>query len=392
MLGCSGYRRKCPVMLDQQSGIAPPAGDRSDATPIKQRITFCRARDGTRIARATIGKGPPLISVTPWLSHVEFDARSPVWIHWLRELSRNHTYIRYDRRGCGLSDRVLPALSFDAWLDDLQTVADDLNLKRFALLGMSHGGAVAIAYAARHPERVSHLVLLGACARGELRRDHDTQVREEAEMLVKLVRVGWGRDNPAIRQLFTTMFLPEATLEQQRSFNDLQLASASPETAATTLEILQQLDVTSLVEAVRVPTLVLHARGDGRVPFEAGRYLAALMPAARFVPLASRNHVLMEAEPAWNQFVTELREFLADGTDTAHMLERLSADMPLTPAETQVLGLIARGLDNAAIAAKLGKREKTVRNQVSSILGKLRVRTRAEAIALARDAGIGGPV
>jgi pimeloyl-ACP methyl ester carboxylesterase/DNA-binding CsgD family transcriptional regulator len=380
------------MMLDQHSGTAPPVRGSSDATPIKQRITFSRTRDGTRIARATIGTGPPLVCVSPWLSHVEFDARSPVWMHWLRELSRNHTYIRYDRRGSGLSDRVLPALSFDTWVDDLETVADDLNLKRFVLLGMSQGGAVAIAYAARHPERVSHLVLLGACARGELRRDIDTQVREEAEMLVKLVRVGWGRDNPAIRQLFTTMFLPEATLEQQRSFNDLQLVSASPETAAAILEILHQLDVTSLAEAVRVPTLVLHARGDGCVPFEEGRRLAALMPTARFVPLANRNHVLMEAEPAWKQFVIELREFLADGTDPVHMVKLISADMPLTPAETQVLGLIARGLDNAAIATRLGKSEKSVRNQVSSILGKLRVRTRAKAIALARDAGIGSPV
>jgi pimeloyl-ACP methyl ester carboxylesterase len=298
-------------------------------------------------------------------------------MHWLLELARNHVCIRYDQRGCGLSDRVLPALSFDAWIDDLEVVANALNLKRFALLGMSQGAAVAIAYAARHPERVSHLVLLGACARGELRRDLEAQQREEAEMLVKLIRVGWGRDNPAIRQLFTTMFLPEGTLEQQRSFNDLQHAAASPETAATTLDILHHLDVTSLAEAVRVPALVLHARGDGRVPFEEGRRLAALMPAARFTPLDSCNHVLLEAEPAWAQFVAELRAFLADGTDTPSLVQRLSADMPLTPVEAQVLGS--------------NKSEKTVRNQVSSILGKLRARTRSEAVALARDAGIGGP-
>jgi pimeloyl-ACP methyl ester carboxylesterase len=379
------------MMLDQHGSVASPARDRSDATAIKQRITFCRARDGVRIAMATIGRGPPLLCAPPWLSHVELDACSPVWMHWLRELSRNHRCIRYDQRGCGLSDRSPPALSFDAWLDDLETVADALNLKQFALLGMSQGGAVAIAYAARHPERVSHLVLLGACARGALRRDLEAQEREEAEMLVKLVRIGWRRDNPAIRQLFTTMVLPEGTPEQQRSFNDLQRASALPEMAATTLDIMHQVDVTSLAEAVQVPTLVLHARRDGRVPFEEGRRLAALVPAARFAPLDSRNHVLLEPEPACAQFLTELRAFLTDGTEAASLAQRLAADMPLTRVETQVLGLLARGFDNATIAARFSKSEKTVRNQVSSILGKLRVRTRAEAIALARDVGIGGP-
>jgi DNA-binding CsgD family transcriptional regulator len=187
------------------------------------------------------------------------------------------------------------------------------------------------------------------------------------------------------------MFLPEATSEQQRSFNDLQRDSASPKTAATTLGVMHQLDVTSLAESVQVPTLVLHARSDGRVPFEEGRRLAALVPAARFVPLDSRNHVLLESEPAWAHFVTEVRAFLADGMEAASLARRLAADTPLTRVETQVLGLLARGFDNATIAARFGKSEKTVRNQVSSILGKLRVRTRAEAVALARDVGIGGP-
>jgi DNA-binding CsgD family transcriptional regulator len=228
-------------------------------------------------------------------------------------------------------------------------------------------------------------------AAGVLYRETAAHEREEAEILVKLVRIGWGRDNPAIRQLFTTMFLPEGTPEQLQWFNDLQRVSASPENAAASLDIFHRLDVAPLAEAVRVPTLVLHARGDGWVPFEEGRRLAALIPGAAFVPLDSRNHVLIETEPPWTQFVAELRAFLGDGPDATGMSRRLCSELQLTSAEARVLGLLARGLDNAAIATQLGKSEKTVRNQVSSILGKLRVHTRAEAVALARDAGIGGP-
>jgi pimeloyl-ACP methyl ester carboxylesterase/DNA-binding CsgD family transcriptional regulator len=379
------------MALAQESRITPLRRDGSIVAPFSQRIAFCRARDGVRIAVATIGKGPPLLCVAPWFSHVERDARGSIWAHWLEELSRHHTCVRYDQRGCGLSDQVVPSISFDAWRSDLEAVADTLGFKRFALFGMSQGAAIAIAYAARHPGRVSHLALLGAYARGVLRRETTPHEREVAEMFVRLVRIGWGRDNPAIRQLFTTMLLPEGTLEQQQWLNDLQHASVSPENAAASLEILNQLDVASLAEAVRVPTLVLHARGDGWAPFEEGRRLAALMPAAHFVPLDGRNHVLMETEPAWTQFVAELRAFLAGGPDSARGPHHFCGDLGLTPAEARVLWLLARGFDNAAIAAQLAKREKTVRNQVSSIMSKLRVHTRAEAVALARDAGIGGP-
>jgi pimeloyl-ACP methyl ester carboxylesterase/DNA-binding CsgD family transcriptional regulator len=355
----------------------------------RQHIRMCRAGDGVRIAVASSGKGPPLVRAAHWLSHVEFDARSPVWAHWLRELSRDHCYIRHDQRGCGLSDWRPPSFGFENWVGDLEAVADTLGLKRFALFGMSQGGAVAIAYAARHPERVSHLVLLGAYAQGRLRRAATAAQREEAEILLKLIRFGWGRDNPAFRQLFTSLFIPGGSKEQQQWFNDLERISATPDNAAAIIETSYRIDVEALAETLRVPTLVCHARHDARVPFEEGRRLAALIPTARFLPLDSHNHVLLEDEPAWPQFLSELRAFLGVPELRSQMPSLRLAAAGLTPSEVEVARLIGEGLGNGAIAAALRKSEKTVRNQVSAVFSKLGVKTRAEAVVLARDAAGG---
>ncbi len=270
-------------------------------------------------------------------------------------------------------------------MEDLEAVVEAQGLKKFPLFGMSQGGALAIAYAARHPERVSHLILFGAYGKGVLRRNITEQEREEAETLVKLIRLGWGRDNPAFRQVFTSQFIPDGTREQHQWFNDLERISASPENAVAIVEQLYQLDVSAEAASLRVPTLVMHSRNDARVPFEQGRQLAALIPSARFVPLEGRNHVLLPGEPAWPLFLQEFRAFLGNAGGSSLALRQCG----LTVSEHAVLTLIARGLDNAAIAAALSKSEKTVRNQVSSIFSKLGVSTRSQAIVLARDAGIG---
>lgn len=349
----------------------------------RQGLRFCTAPDGTRIAVASIGSGPPLVRAAHWLSHVEHDLLSPVWRPWLAELSRDHTYIRYDQRGCGLSDNAAQDFSLDAWVGDLETVVESLKLRRFPLIGMSQGGAVAIAYAVRHPEKVSHLVLLGAYGRGALQRATTPAQTLEAQTLVNLIRLGWGRDNPAFRQVFTHQFIPGGTPQQHQWWNELERITASPENAARTLEGFHRMDVTGLAAQLRVPTLVVHARGDARVPFEEGRMLAALIPGARFVPLASQNHVLLETEPAWPDFLAELRAFLGQGDgDPA---ATLAGEAALSPAETEVLRLVAQGLDNPAIADRLGKSEKTVRNQVSAIFDKLGVHSRAEAIVRVHD-------
>jgi pimeloyl-ACP methyl ester carboxylesterase/DNA-binding CsgD family transcriptional regulator len=351
--------------------------------PSRQSIRFCTAADGTRIAIASIGSGPPLVRAAHWLSHVEHDLDSPVWRPWLTELSRHHSYIRYDQRGCGLSDREVADLSLDAWVGDLEAVVECLGLSRFPLIGMSQGGAVAIAYAVRHPDKVSHLILPGAYARGALRRGASASDRLEAETLVNLIRLGWGRDNPAFRQVFTNQFIPGGTAAQHQWWNELERLTTSPETAARTLDAFHRVDVTELAGQLRVPTLVLHARGDARVPFEEGRRLAALIPGARFVPLDSDNHVLLDSEPAWADFLGEVRGFL--GAPPGQAPDTAADEAALTSAEREVLRLVALGLDNAAIARQLHKSEKTVRNQVSSIFDKLGVRTRAQAIVHVRD-------
>jgi pimeloyl-ACP methyl ester carboxylesterase/DNA-binding CsgD family transcriptional regulator len=354
----------------------------------QQKIQFCTAADGARLAVASIGEGLPLVRAAHWFSHVELDARCPVWKPWLQELSRDHTYIRYDQRACGLSDRAPPSISFQAWVDDLESVVDSLGLERFALLGTSQGGAVAIAYAARHPERVSHLVLLGAYARGRLHRELVAKHREEASALLDVVRVGWSRASPAFRQVFTSMLIPGGTREEHDALNELARLSTSPEGAVAIREILYRIDVMASARALRVPTLVLHAREDGFVDFDQGIHLATLIPSAQFAPLESRNHVLLGAEPAWHHFLAELRRFLHEPNAPSDRRQELLESVGLTPSEHEVLILIASGYDNHTIAAALGKSEKTVRNQVSSIFSKLDVRTRAEAIVRARDSGM----
>ncbi len=349
----------------------------------KQQIRFCTSADGVRIAYATTGAGPPLVKAANWLTHLEFDWDSPVWRHWIRELSRDHTFLRYDERGCGLSDWDVPELSFEAWVRDLETVVDAAGVERFPLLGISQGAAIAIAYAARHPERVSHLILHGAYARGCLKRNITPQQRKEAEMMVELAELGWGRENPAFRQFFTTQFIPGGTPEQHRWFNELEQVSTSPANAAAFLRIFHDIDVTALASQVSCPTLVLHANHDARTPFDEGRLVASLIPGARFVPLESRNHAPLEHEPAWRRWIEELRAFLPSPSGSA------VAFAVLTPRERELVELIAQGRDNAQIAARLTLSEKTVSNHITSIFAKLEVENRAQAIVMAREAGFG---
>jgi len=277
--------------------------------------------------------------------------------------------------------------SFASHLRDLEAVADAAKLERFVLLGMCQGAAIAIAYAARHPERVSHLVLYGAYAQGKLRRPHTPQQRDEADVMVKLIEIGWGREDSAFRQVFTTQFIPDCTLEQVRAFDELQRITASPDTAATLVRMFHDIDVADDAGKVRAPTLVMHSSGDQRVPIEQGRSTAALIPGARFVLLESRNHILLDHQAAWRQFFAELDAFTAGEAMAATVEER--DFLELTQREREVLELIARGLDNGQIAAGLGMSPKTVRNHINAIFAKLSVPSRAQAIVRAREAGFG---
>jgi pimeloyl-ACP methyl ester carboxylesterase len=284
------------------------------AAPVRslpaQQIRFCTARDGTRLAYATIGSGPPLVKAANWLSHLDYDWESPIWRHWLVELSRRFRLVRYDERGCGLSDWEIPRLCFDDWVEDLETVVDALGLDRFPLLGISQGGPVAIAYAVRHPERVSHLVLLGTFARGRRKRARTREELELTEARINLVRFGWGRPDPTYRQTFVARFLPDATQEQWRAFDELQRRTTSPENAWRFLDEFANIDVSDLAPKLTVPTLILCSRREPDDVFEQSRLLTALIAGSRLVPLDSANHLLPEQDPAWRHFLTEIDEFL----------------------------------------------------------------------------------
>ncbi|HEU4588379.1 MAG TPA: alpha/beta hydrolase, partial [Gemmatimonadales bacterium] len=281
-----------------------------------QRIRFCTTSDGVRVAYATVGNGPPLVKAANWLSQLDFDSRSPVWRPWIRALSRDHTYVRYDERGCGLSDRDVDEFSLDAWVRDLEAAVDALELERFPLLGISQGGPIAIAYTARHPERVSHLILYGTYARGRSHQELSGTEREELDLMVNMIRIGWGRNHPAFRQVFTSLFIPDGTPEQIDWFNELQRISVTPEAAVRMYSTFYGLDVRELAPRVDIPTLVLHATEDRRVPFREGKLMASLIPGARFVPLETRNHILLESDPAWPHFLREVRGFLGVPTES----------------------------------------------------------------------------
>lgn len=355
---------------------------------MQQTIRFIKSADGVRLAVATSGSGPPLVKSANWLSHLEFDWQSPVWRHWFGFLSANRQLIRFDPRGCGLSDWDVADLSHAAQVADLEAIIDASDLDTFPLLGISQGGAACIEYAVRHPERVTQLVLYGCYSEGWAQRGAES--RRHGEALVELIRQGWGQENPAFRLLFASLFIPDANNEQVRWFADLMRTTTQPEIAARILESFGAINVRALLPKVRVPTIVVHARGDARIPFEQGRLLAAEIPNASFVSLESRNHILTENEPAWTRFCDTFNEVMGiSQAEEAPARPALPVDLPeLTARENAILRLVAQGAANADIARRLFISEKTVRNHLTNIFEKLGVDSRARAIVVARDRGI----
>ena len=351
-------------------------------------VRFCTAPDGTRIAFEQSGSGPPIVKAANWMSHLDEDRDSPLWRHWLQLLADGRQLTRLDGRGYGLSDRHPRELTFEAMLSDLEAVVDAVKLPRFAILGFCHGGPLAIAYAARHPERVSCLVLCGTYAQGQAQRDPSARGAAERELLLRTIEIGWGQDNPAYRQVFATKAVPEAPADVFSAYCRIQQASADPEAAMALTQLFWHIDVLALLAQVRCPTLVLHATRDALVPHEQGRLLARSIPQARLVSLDSGNHDLLATEPAWPVLCHEVRGFLAEHDAAAAVQDGRSLAL-LGDRERAVLEQMARGLDNDEIAAALHLSEKTVRNYVSGIFGKLAVASRAEAVVTARNAGLG---
>ena len=293
----------------QVSSPAEAATKQVTATTLRQEIQFCTVSDGVRIAHAAVGSGPPLVKAANWLNHLEYDWDSPVWSHLLKAMATKFRLIRYDERGNGLSDWDVEDISLEAFVRDLESVVEANGLTRFPLLGISQGCAASVAYAVRHPERVSHLILYGGYARGRRQRGLTAEV-EQSDAILTLIRQGWGQENPAFRQIFTSQFIPGATAEQTQWFNDLQRITTSPENAVRIRRAIDEIDVGALLPEVRVPTLVLHCRNDAVQPFEEGRRMAASIAGARFVALEGRNHLMLEHEPAWQRFLHEVMRFL----------------------------------------------------------------------------------
>jgi pimeloyl-ACP methyl ester carboxylesterase/DNA-binding CsgD family transcriptional regulator len=299
-----------PVSL-RAANEPPPVQRRK----LEHRISFTTSSDGTRIAFGIAGDGPPLVKVGNYMGHVEYDWDSPVWAHWLEELTRSHTLIYYDERGSGLSDWNAEDVSFEAWVRDLEAVVEAAGLRRFPLFAMSQAGAVAVAYTARHPDKVTRLIVHGAYARGWLKRDLTEEQIEEEKLMISLMRVGWGRENPAFRQVFAMQLFPDASPEHIHALEEQMRLSVSPKNAVRLESEMHRIDVRDLAQQITVPTLVLHSREDQAVPFEEGRLLASLIPKAQFVALESKNHVLTEHEAAWPKFVAAVRGFLGDDAE-----------------------------------------------------------------------------
>jgi pimeloyl-ACP methyl ester carboxylesterase/DNA-binding CsgD family transcriptional regulator len=354
-----------------------------------QNIRFCKSSDGVRLAYAISGEGPPLVMSATWLTHLEHQWQSLAWRPWLEAFSRDRKLLRYDSRGCGLSDRDAGDLSFESWIKDFECVIEAASFRRFDLLATCQGGPIAIEYAARHPERVNRLILYGTYALGRLRWNDRPNEVEKGRVLLDLTQLGWGQENHAFLQVWASHFQPGGTLEHLRSWCDQQCAATSAETAVRLLRIGWNVDVSEAARKIKCPVLIVNPERDAVVPIEQGRLLASLIPNCRFVQLDTENHMPLADEPAWPRLVDEMRRFLAEPAAAPANGRNALPLGELTPRERAVLEGIAEGLDNAEIATSLGLSEKTVRNHITRVFDKIGVEHRYEAIVRARDAGLG---
>jgi pimeloyl-ACP methyl ester carboxylesterase/DNA-binding CsgD family transcriptional regulator len=344
-----------------------------------QQVRFCRAPDGARIAYAVHGNGPPLLVSTCWLSHLQFDWESPVWRHFLVDLGKFATVIRFDERGHGLSDWDVTDHSLQARIGDLEAVADAAGFDRFALMAMAQGGPVAISYAALHPDRISRLLFYGSYASAAA--GMTTEELELQDTFGQLIKVGWARPDSTFRRVFTSLMIPGASEEQMRWLDDLQRVTTSATTAYNSRQQRVAADAGALLPALKFPTLVLHSIGDRMNGFEYGRQLAGSIENARLVALESENHIVLEDEPAWAVFVDEVRRFMEPDGQPSPSSERL--DDLLSVRELEVLTLVAAGRDNDEIAAELHLSTRTVERHLQNIYGKLGLQGRSARIAAA---------
>lgn len=339
---------------------------------------FARSFDGTRIAYACSGRGPAVVRVPTWMGHLEHEWDSPILRHWIAELGQGHTLLRFNMRGCGLSEWSIDDFSFEACVRDMEAVVDAAGLDRFAICANSAGTAMAIAYAARHPERVSRMLFFGAFCRGRLARDPSPESAARADLLLKLIESGWGTEEPAFRQVFTALFIPGGTPQEWSWLTQSMRLASSPHNASRLSHAIQRIDVQQEASRVRCPTLLLHSRRDSVVAYDEGQHTARLIPGSEFITIESANHIILEHEPAWQAVVQHLRRFLGAPGDALQSLTR---------RELEVLEQIALGKTNDEIAGNLRLSPKTIRNVTTAIYAKLGVSNRAQAVVKALEAG-----
>jgi pimeloyl-ACP methyl ester carboxylesterase/DNA-binding CsgD family transcriptional regulator len=375
-------QRPYDSVMPGRTGSATKPPDQPPDQVDRQEVRFCRASDGVRLAYAIHGQGPPLVIASCWLSHLQYDWQSPVWRHFLADLGEICTVIRYDERGYGLSDWDIGDYSLEARIADLEAIVESAGLDRFALLGMSQGGPVAIEYAIRHPDRVSRLMLFGAWAAAV----RTPEQRALLDTFVSMIQVGWARPDSLFRRVFTNLLIPDATEEQMRWVDALQRMSTSTENAVRLRAERKKIDITDRLPLVTVPAVVVHARGDAMVSFDEGRIVASSIPGAALVPLESNNHILLADEPAWPVFIQEVATFVEPDRDAtpapAPPTDQLAA---LTGREFEILRLAAAGRDNAEIAMALGLSVRTVERHLSNAYLKLGVSGRAGRAAAVAD-------
>ena len=360
-----------------------PSAPTGSLGPRDQEIKFCRAPDGLRLAYAIHGSGPPLIVASCWLSHLQYDWQSPVWRHFLDQLGSLATVVRYDERGFGLSDWAVDDFSLGARLADLEAIVGAAGFERFAVLGMSGGSAVALAYAIAHPDRVSRLILNGTVCGEPVVFGPDELVEEETYR--KMIEVGWAKEDPSFRRVFTTRFIPDATEEQMRWFDDLQRMSTSPANAVASRIARQQVDLEDDLPRITAPTLVLQAIGDRSTTFDNAVSVSSLVPGARLVPLQSRNHILLADEPAWGVFIDEVEQFLEPERRAYDQRATERATEALSRREIEVLRLAADGRTNEQIVDALTLSVRTVERHLSNVYAKLGLSGRAARAAAVAD-------
>ena len=351
----------------------------------EQRISFTTSTDNTQIAYALSGEGEPLVRAGTWLTHIQHDWESPVWSHWFRFMSKRHTLVRYDPRGCGLSERKVTDVSLNKWVDDLAVVVDKLKLETFPLFGMSQGAAVSVMYALRYPERVSHLTLYAPMVTGWKGSKNPLALRWAA--MENLVLSGWGEENLAFPSMFAQLFIPDAQPDHIRWYAEIQKKSASKEVAVLIMKALGELRLFSLLEQLKVPTLIIQVAGDQAISPENAKGIAGKITNSRFVSIDSNNHILLENEPGWQQFKKIFTTHIPSGSDSKAIHTGNSYELfeELSKREKEVLMQLVKGLSNKEIANALFISAKTVRNHVSNIFAKIGVTSRAQALVLAKE-------